>query len=808
METLLKDIRYGFRLLIKKPSFTFIVVVTLALGIGINTAIFTVVDAALIRPLHYKEPDRLVHIWETNRQQEFNEREASYPDYLDYKNHTQTLEDVAGYAMGSFTLTGRDAPERIQGAQVTANFFSVLGVSPIEGRAFSPGEDNSAADRVAMLSYRLWQSRFAGDAGLVGQTITLNGNPFTVVGILPRDFSYAPVGEAEIWTALRPSRTQLERRYQHWLRTIARLKPGVTLDEARADMETVAARIAGEHPESHTGTQVRLVPLHEQMVGNIKPVLLALLAAVGFVLLIACANIANLMMVRSASRQKEFAIRQALGAGRSRLIRQLATESVLLSIAGGAVGLLWSQWVVDLLIAAIPQQQLNSMPYLKGLSLNWQVLSFTCAITVLTGFAFGLAPALQTSKLDLNQALKEGGRTGGESHNKARSALVVSEVALAMVLLVGAGLMMKSLLRLLEVDPGFKTGNLLTMRVSLPPATYSDQMKVDAFYKQLLTRTEALPGVKGAATVSVLPLIGGDSGGFLKEGEQITTAQERREANLRTVSENYFSVMGIPLISGRYFEEQDDTDAALAVIINQTLAARFFSSEDAVGRQITFTFGEPVPYRIVGVVADEKVVSLDARTTPVIYFSALQEMNNSMALVVRTDIDPASVIGAIRSEVQSLDRDVPVYGVRTMEQLISTLPSTFLRRYPAILIAVFAAVALALAAIGIYGVISYSVSQRTHEIGIRVALGASRRDVLKLVIGRGLVLAIIGVAVGFVASVALTRLLSSMLFNVAATDAATFAMVSLLLIGVALLACAVPARRATKVDPMVALRYE
>jgi putative ABC transport system permease protein len=809
METFLQDIRYAVRMLLKKPGFTAVTVLTLALGIGANTAIFTVVDAALLRSLPYREPDRLVHLWETNQQQEFHQREASYPDYLTWKEQNHSFDQMAGYSRGSFTLTGRDMPERIQGAAVTASFFSVLGVEAIRGRTFYPDEDKPGGENVVILSHALWERRFGGDAGIIGQSITLGGRPFTVIGILPPHFKFALAGEADLWIALRPTPMQVERHYMHWLNVVARLKPGVSPEQARSDMKAVAARIAERDQQYHSGSDISVVELQEQMVGAVKPVLIVLLAAVGFVLLIACANVANLLLARSAARRKEMAIRTALGASRLRIIRQLLTESLLLALLGGALGLVVAVWGIELLVAAIPRSILASMPYLDNLAIDSGVLGFTCAITLATGLVFGLAPALQASKPGIQETLKDGSRSSTDSaRHRVRIILVVSEIALAMVLLVGAGLMLKSLLRLLEVDTGFDSRNLLTMQLALPAARYSEAETRAAFHQQLLARIESLPGVKGAATVSVLPLVGGDTGGFNVEGEPAVGPGEKRESNLRTVSSGYFQVMGIPLIKGRYFTDFDNRNGPNVVIINQTLADRFFPGQEPVGKRIIFTFGQPVPQQIVGIVGDEKVVSLDARTTPVIYAPYLSDLDSLMGIVVRADSDPDSLAAAVRGEVAALDRDLPIYGVQTMERMIAESPSTFLRRYPALLIGLFAVVAAALAVIGIYGVVSYSVAQRTHEIGIRMALGASKRDILKLVVGQAAGLMAAGVGGGLVAAFAVTRLMASLLYGVSATDPVTFASVSVLLAAVALLASYVPARRAAKTDPMVALRYE
>ena len=809
MNTVLGDLRYALRMLAKKPSFAAVAVLTLALGIGANTAIFTVVDAALLRSLPYKEPDRLVHLWEVNQQQEFHQREASYPDYIAWKDNSNSFEGLAGYSRGSFTLTGREAPERVPGAAVTASFFSTLGVDAAHGRTFRPDEDKPGAERTVILSHGLWERRFGSDASIIGQSITLNEAPFTVIGVLPSHFKFALAGESEIWIPLRPSRMQIERHYMHWLNVIARLKPGVTIEQARADMSAVAGRIEQQDRQYHAATNISVVQLHEQVVGAVKPILMVLLAAVGFVLLIACANVANLLLARSAARQKEIAIRQALGASRWRLIRQLLTESLVLASAGGALGLVIAVWGIELLTATIPGSIISTMPYLQDIRIDSGILAFACAVTLMTGLVFGLAPALQATKAGLQESLKEGGRSSSDStRHRMRNLLVVSEIALALVLLLGAGLLIKSLLRLLEVEAGYNPRNLLTMQVALPAARYSESDAQVAFHKQLLARLESLPGVKGAATVSVLPLVGGDTGGFNIEGEPAVEGREKRECNLRTVSTGYFDVMGISLVKGRYFTEFDNQDAPNVVIVNQTLAARYFPGQEAVGRRIALTFGRSAPWQIVGVVSDEKVVDLDQTTTPVIYFPYLNDSDSMMGVVVRTESDPMALSSGVRGEVAAIDRDVAVYGFKSMEQMIAESPSTFLRRYPALLIGIFAAVAMTLAVIGIYGVVSYSVSQRTHEIGIRMALGAGKRDILKLVVGQAAGLTMAGVGLGLAGALAVTRLMESLLYEVGATDLITFATVSVLLAAVAMLASYIPARRATKVDPVVALKYE
>jgi predicted permease len=809
MGTLWQDLRYSFRTLWKSKSFTLIAVLTLALGIGANTAIFSVVDAALLRPLPYREPDRLVHLWEATAQQQFKEREASYPDYLDWKEQNQVFEGVAGYSRRTFSLTGRDAPDLIRGAAVTDNFFQVLGVEPTVGRNFQAGEDKPGAEPLVLLTHSLWTQRFNSDPKIVGQSLMLNGASHRVIGVLPASFQFAPGSEAQLWVPLNPNQPQQTRRFMHWLNIIARLKPGVSMEQASADMGNIGRRIAEAHADSHTGTTLRVVSLHEQIVGNIKPILLVLLGTVCFVLLIACANVANLLLARSAARQKEIAIRMALGASGWRLIRQLLTESTVLALLGGAVGTLLALWGVDVMVSRLPEAQLGAMPYLRELSLNPTVLIFTVAISLVTGTVFGLAPALQSSKLNLQESLKEGGRTSSAgTHQRLRNLFVISEIALALLLLVGAGLMMKSLLRLLEVSPGFNPDNVLTMRVPLPATKYPEDANLVAFHRELLQRVEGLPGVKGVATVSVIPLTGGNTSRFIAEGKPAPAPGTELEANIRDITPNYFEVMSVPLLRGRAFTEQDKQDAPPVAIINQTFANRLFPGEDAVGKRLLLPSVQVPPIEIVGVVGDEKVTRMDTATTPVLYGPYLQDPDRMLNLVVRTSSDPTSVTNAVRSQIQSLDPDLPVFDVRTMQEVIDRSPSTFLRRYPAFLIGTFAVVSLLLAVIGIYGVISYTVSQRTHEIGLRMALGASRRDILRLIVGQGMTLALAGVACGLVAAFILSRFLASLLFNVSASDPATYAAVSLLLICVALLACYLPARRAMRVDPMTALRYE
>jgi predicted permease len=828
MHKLLQDLRYAIRSMRKRPGFTLIAVMTLALGIGGSTAIFTVVDAGLLRGLPYKSSGSLYHIWEVTPQKGFGQREFSYPDYQDYL-HNQSFE-IAAYTGGGGIMSGRGEPERVFAPSASANFFSLLGVEPFLGRTFQPGEDKQGAPRVTVLTYGLWQRRFGGDPNIVGQALTINGESYTVVGVLPSSFQFA-LRSADLWQPYQPTEAQLTRRFMHGTNLIGRLKPDVSPAQAQSELSVIAKRIEQEHNQSHAGTSVKLVPLHEQFVGQVRPILLVLLAAVGFVLLIACANVASLLLTRSLARQKEVAIRAALGANRWRVVRQLLTESILLSLVGGAVGLLIAYWGVDALVATLPDSQLNALPFLKSLRLDSNILAFSFGLSLLTGLVFGLAPAIQSSRPDLNEVLKEGGRTtAGGARHRLRSVLVTTEIALAVVLLVGAGLMMKSLLKLLQSNVGFNPQNVLTMTVAAPPGKYNDATKQIAFYDRLQERVESLPGVSGLGTVNVLPLQGGNTTRFYVDGDPVPPPGQEIEANIRVVSETYFQSLGVPLISGRMFDDRDqataapvnpqgaNTQAAQAatqaanipgvVIIGKTLADIVFAGRDPVGRKLAYSSAGGPPDVIVGVVGDVKIGGLDEALKPVLYFPFRRFPGVATNLVVRTNGDPTALIAAIRNETRALEPEVAIFNVRPMEQVIDDSPAAFMRRFPATLIGIFAGVALLLASIGIYGVVSYSVSQQTHYIGVRMALGAQASDILKMVLKQGLTLAFAGMALGVIAALGLMRLLRSLLFEVQPTDAATFALVLSTLFIVALLACYIPARRATRVDPLIALRYE
>ena len=810
MNSIIKDIRFALRTLVKKPAFAIIAIVTLALGIGGSTSIFTVVDAALLRGLPYKSSEQLYHVWEQVPRQEFPKREMSYPDFQDYQQNN-VFEGLAAYTGGGALLSGLGETENIFAPRVSANFFQVLGVDPILGRTFQTGEDKQGGPRVTVLTYGFWQRKFGGDSSIVGKPLTINGESYEIIGVLPASFQFA-LRNNDLWLPYQPTQNQLTRRYMHGTNLIGRLKPGVDPTQATSDLNVIASRIEQQHNDSHAGITARIVPLQEEIVGSVRPILLVLLAAVGFVLLIACANVASLLLTRSLSRQKEVAIRSALGASRWRVIRQLLTESVLLSLVGGAAGLLIAYWGVPALVAVIPQQQQIAMPFLRDLGLDAGILAFSFALSLITGLVFGLAPALQSSRLDLNESLKEGGRqSSATASHRLRSALVVSEIALAVVLLVGAGLMMKSLWRLLNTDVGFKTENVLTMTIVLPPAKYTDPNQMVNFNNQLRERVQSMPGVVGAGTVNILPVNGGNTTRFYVDGDPVPSPGQEIESNIRTVSDDYFKTLGIPMLAGRTFDSRDTANTPVGVIINKTIADRVFPGRDPVGRRLRYPSVQVDPITIVGVVGDVKITGLDEAVKPVLYYSFRQSPSTFANLVARTSSDPNALASSIRNEVRSLEPDAAILNVRSMDEMISETRASFMRRFPALLISIFAGVALLLASIGIYGVVSYSVSQQTHYIGVRMALGARPSDILRMVLKQGLVLAMLGLGIGVVAALGLMRVVmkkSALLFEVSSTDLTTFSIVTGTLFVVALLACYLPARRATKVDPLVALRYE
>jgi predicted permease len=805
MDTLTQDLRYALRTLLKSRTFTAVALLALALGIGANTAIFTVVNAVLLRPLPYREPGRLVAIKTINlKSGDSSFGNASPADFADWRAQSKSFEQLAAETGGSVTLTGVGQPESFPAARVSDDYFAMFGVKPMLGRTFLPDEFKSAAGPTIILSHRLWQRRFAGDPGLVGQTLTLDGKPSTVIGVMPPDFRQPAY--AEVWTPLLTDSGEMRLRGARYFIIMARLKPGVTQAQAQAEMSTVAAGLEEQHPQSNANWGVRVFPLQESIVGNFREALLVLSGAVGFVLLIACANVASLLLARASERDKELAIRAALGATRLRVIRQLLTESILLAFAGGAAGLLLALWGVKAILRLIPDAM--RFPRLDEIQIDGRALAFTLVVSLATGIVFGLIPGLKASRPDLRGSLKEGGRaaTGSPRAHRTRGLLVISEVAIALLLLIGAGLLIRSFARLQQTELGFDAENLLAIGVSASPQKYPRARERAAYYKQFLDRLEALPGVESAALSSSLPLGFNLVFPYVVEGRDASPA-DAPQAAYSSVSPNYFKAMRIPLLAGREFTERDNSDAPNVAIINETMARRSFANEDRVGKHIKIDYlNQPTSFEVVGVVGDTKQSSLADQTNVGIYVPYFQYPWFSSLLVVRAAADPAGFAAPAQGAIWEVDKDKPISYVKTMDQLLSE--SVAQPRLYLTLLGAFAMVALALAVIGIYGVMSYSVRQRTREIGIRMALGASAGDVLRLVVGQGLVLISAGVALGLVAALALTRVMASLLHGINATDPVTFFGGALILAGVALGACFVPARRATRVDPMAALRHE
>ena len=805
MSGLIKDVRYGVRSLWKRPGFTAIAVITLALGIGANTAIFSVVNAVLLKPLPFNEPERLVWVWDT--QPQLATTPTSLPDFLGWKQQNQSFDHLAAFQSGKMFLDAGDGiTTDTQLGLVTPELFSVFHVNPILGRTFTSEETLPGRFRVAVLSHSIWQSRFGSDPNVSGRTIQLNGAAYTIIGVMQPGFSYPD--RAELWRPLPIDPARLDPG-PHYLKVIGRLKPGVALAQAQADMSTIAARLSQQNREKNAGHGVKLERLANVVIGDIGLALYVLLGAVGFVLLIACANLANLMLARVGAQQKEIAVRTALGASRLRIVRQLLIESIILAIGGGVIGLLLAIWAVSWVVSL----SADTIPRVQEISVDPRVAGFTLLVSVITGVLFGLAPALQVSRPDLTDALKEGGRTtAGLRKNRLRSALVISEVALSLVLLVGAGLMIRSFAKLNQVDPGFKPAQVLTMGVALLRARYPADEQVAQTYSQILERTTAVPGVVSAGAISDLPLTGSNtSDSFTIEGRPPIAKEAEPSTEYHVVTPRYFESMGIPLLSGRDVAHTDTRQSPNVVVINEVFARRHFAGENPLGHRLRLQGQERDPLLIIGVVGNVRQLGLDEQLTPEVYVPLLQDplsttYQRSMTIVARTKSDPGAIAGPLRAAVASVDKSLPVYALKAMtEHLHESLAR---RRFNLILLTVFSGVALTLAAVGIYGVISYGVTQRTHEMGIRMALGAKPRDVVQLVVRQAMVLALGGVGIGLLAAWALTRLMKSLLFNVGATDPLTFVAIAALMSLIALLACLIPARRATKVDPLVALRYE
>ncbi|HKG48697.1 MAG TPA: ABC transporter permease [Pyrinomonadaceae bacterium] len=810
METLLKDIRYGIRGLLKRPGFTVIALITLALGIGANTAIFSVVNAVLLRPLSFQNPEELVIVWEDATFAGFPHNTPAPANYVDWKTQNQSFADMAASHETSFNLTGDGEPERVSAYAATANFFPLLGVQPLLGRSFLAEEDQPGANRVVVLSYSLWQSRYGADRNILNRDILLNGEKHSVVGVMPASFQFF-AKDVRLWVPIALDQEDWANRGGHYLTVVARLKPGMSVSQAQADMNAVMRRIAMDHPEETMEGKLGAVvlPVRDEFVGTARGSLMVLLVAVAFVLLIACANVAGLLLARAVARRKEIALRMALGAGRSRVIRQLLTESLLLAVAAGVLGSLLAYASFTFLQGLVPEE----MALATSLKLDVRILIFTIAISIITGVIFGLVPALQSANFDLNEALKQSsGRV--TSTGRLRSALIVFEVALSIVLLVGAGLLIQTLFQLFGQYSVLEPEKVLTMRTILPREKYKEPQQRDNFYQQVLQRVENLPGVVATGYSTSIPLSWkGGTSGFLPEGIKSPIPGMAYDANHRQVSADYLKTMNIPLRAGRYFDNRDNAQSIPVVIINETMARQYWPGENALGRRLKI--GDPDEpgkqwKQIVGIVADIRQMGLDEPVKAEMYLPYQQVMDwpgyIPRDLAIRTSGETSNLVGSVRQIIREVDPDQPVSNVATMAELLGEEAAQ--RRMGMIMLAGFAGLALLLASLGIYGVLAYFVTQHTNEIGVRQALGATPRNILLLVLRKGMALTLAGVVIGVVAAFALTRLMSSLLFGVTAADPLTFATVPLLLVAVALLACYIPARRATKVDPLVALRYE
>jgi putative ABC transport system permease protein len=802
MEDLLKDLRYGVRSFLKRPGFLIIAVSTLALGIGATTAMFTVVNSVLLRPLQFPESERIVLFEGVNPRLGIRRSNMSVPDISDWRQQSQSFEQIAAFTSGGAFLSTGDETERVRAAGVSAEFFPLFRTNPVQGRAVQADDMQAGRESVAVISHALWQRRFGGRTDVVNSKVTVSGEATTIVGIMPAGFNYP--ADSELWVPL-PLNPATEPRDNRYVNVVTRLKPGVSLAQAQTEMDTINQRLAQNYVVTNSGWSVRLTELRERMVGELRTSLIVLLGAVAAVLLIACANVANLLLARAAYRQKEIALRTALGASRLRVVRQLLTESVLLSVVSGILGLGLSVWLLKLLIAISPP---NS-PRIGEIAIDLRVFVFAFGLTILAGLLFGLVPALQTSRPDLNETLKESGRQSsmGGSRNRVGSVLIVSEIAISFILLVGAGLLIKSFMHLRQIDPGFNPDNVLAMRLTLMPGKYASGEPRAQIYRQFMDQIKATPGVQSAGAVLSLPL-GGDTfnvgRGVIREGR--ASLDEQSNAQYLAVTSDYFQTLQIPLKAGRVFTDQDNLQNAKVVIVNEKMARQLWPGEDPIGRRLTIWRDEKFPREIVGVVGDTKE-SLDKEAGQQMYVPYAQDPTwGGLSLVVRTAGEPTSMAGAVREAIRSVDKTTPTYNLRTMNDVVSTASAP--RRLPATLLSVFAGAAMLLAMLGIYGITSYYVTQRTHEIGVRMALGAQIADVLKLVLKRAMLLAVSGIVIGVAGAVVVTRYLATLLFGVKPVDVITFAGVALALVAVALIACLVPARRAAKIDPLTALRYE
>lgn len=802
MNSLLQDIRYGMRLLGRSPGFAAVAILTLALGIGANSAVFSVMNAVLLRPLPFPDSRRVgVLLVAVNHAPA--EWAAAYPDFEDWRRQSQVFEGLSAFAPQSVNLTGRDEPTRIRGGFVSANFLTMVGVQPYLGRAFKSGEDEPGAARVVVINHGFWQGTLGGDPQILGKSLTLNGEAFTVIGVMPRDFQF-PIGSCDVWIPM-PYNPHLSRdRAVGSIAVLARMKKDVSLEQAQAELNTIAQRLADQYPDTNRNREIKFSLLQAVVTQEIRPAVRVLMGAVGFVLLIACANVASLLLARASGRHREMALRATLGAGPARLVRQIVTETLLLWLAGAALGLLWGRWGLEGLARVRPADSLAQFPA----QLDPLVVLFTLGITIITGLLFGLIPALRFSNPDLVGSLKEGDRASGRGTRASRMgrALVISQVALALILLLGAGLTIKSLAKLVGVNPGFNPKNLLTLEYRLPRNKYPEKFQQWNFHRQVVEHAQALPGVRSAAEVMGLPISGNGEDAkivFLDRPEPPPGESPRAQVNV--CDAHYFSTMEIPLLQGREFSSGDTKESPAVVVVNQMMARTYWRDSDPIGKMIRLP-EKGITARVVGVVGDVKQYNLDDLDAAQVYLPQAQAPDIFAALVVRVEGNPMSLAGTLRSAVWSVDRDQPVWKIRTEQSLLDE--SVGPRRFLKLLLEIFSVLALALAAIGIYGLLSYSTSQRIQEIGVRMALGAQRRDVLRLVLGEGVRIAAGGVVIGFLGAFGLTRLLSSQLFGVSATDPVTFAAVAVLLSAVTLGACYVPARRAMRVDPIIALRYE
>jgi predicted permease len=804
VNTLPQDFRYALRSLGRSPGFAAAAVGTLALGIGAAVAIFSLVEASLLRGLPYREPQRLVHVWETGERGEIGRHELSYPDYLAVEEGVKAFESIAGYTGGAIILSLPHHAERFPALRVTASFFPTLGVAAALGRSFAPAENDAGAARVAMLSRALWSRLFGENARFEERVVRLQDVPHTIVGVLPAGFHFAPGGDPDVYLPVRPTEQQKTRAYWHWLHAIARLSPGVTPAQAKAAANAVAARIEAADPRWHPGEGLLLRPLAEEIVGEVRPILFALAAAAACVLLITCTNVATLLLGRSARRRREIAVRIALGATRARLARFLLTESLLLAGLGGALGVLVAQWALQVIVAGVPADRRAVMPFLADLRLGGPVLAFAAAVSLLTALACGLAPALRATGGSALAALKGSpSRDGSNPRREAASWLIAAEIALTLVLLTGAGLLVRSTARLLSTDAGYDRDRILTLTLWLPPSRFKEPALLPVFERRLLDGLAAVPGIQSAATVSKLPVGGGDTGTPLAGGRALVP-----EANLRTVSDGYFGTMRLPLRAGRLFSREDTPQSPPVVLVNQAFARRAFAGPGGIGTRIGFEFLQGRLLTIVGVVADENVTGLDAAVTPVVYFPSSQDPSGSFDLVLRARVEPETLAGAVRARISALDPDVVAGPAASLSRRLSDSAPVFLRRYPAGLIGGFGLAGLALAAIGVFGVAARDVTRRTREIGIRMSLGAAPADIIALVLTRGSLPVAVGLAAGAAGSLAAARLLSGLLFGISPADVTTLLAAGAALAAIAAAAAVVPALRAARLDPSLALRVE